>query len=417
MLYIVYGYLILFIIRPFENWHFLGAIHLERIYGILMIGALLVSKHKRSIRCPQTTAVFAFLMVVGLSPLFAYSPPVAWQSFYVYCTLVAFYLVILATVRNEAQLKSFVIVYVCTMGVYQLLSLREYLFFGQGDWSSGMWRMEGFDRTFGGPNSLAASIVYSMPFALGMLKSIDRWQIRLAVVGYAVLSFVCIVLTGSRSGLLGYLLVCLVYILSLKGKQKLYAIAALLVFFLVAWPLFPGQKQARMRTLLGEHMTKGERGSAEQRVRGWGFWQGLEMLQERPLLGVGPGSFAAYSQERLGGRRKDSHNLYGELLGELGILGTLAFASIVAVTVRNTLAVRKQVRAGIVPRASSVAWVASAILVLVFLLFFEGWASHSLFRYNWLWAAALAVLARAFASGTEGQEMTSPAQAPDRADE
>jgi hypothetical protein len=33
---------------------------------------------------------------------------------------------------------------------------------------------------------------------------------------------------------------------------------------------------------------------------------------------------------------------------------------------------------------------------VLLLLLFEGWASHNLERYNWLWAAAMAVLAKDF---------------------
>lgn len=396
MLYLVYGYLILFIIRPFENWEFLGAMRLERVYGILMVAALLLWQRRRSVRCPQTTAVFAFLGAMALSSVFSYRLELAWPSLYKYCTLVVFYVVIMATIKNETQLRGFVVAYVCTMAVYQLLSLREYFFFGRGSWSGGIWRMVGFDSMLGGPNSVAASIVYSMPFAFGLVRGEHRWRVRLAIAAYTALSLACIVLTGSRSGLLGYLLVCLLYSVSLPGKRKVYAAAALSTLFLVAWPLFPREKQLRVRTILGEHMNPGEQGSMEDRMRGTGFFHGLRMFRDRPLLGVGMGCFAWYSHEQLGGRLLDSHNLYGEVLGGLGIVGTLAFLFLIAITFRNALLIRKEVGKGNVPRASPAAWIAWAILIMLVLLLFEGWASHNLGRYNWLWAAAMGVLARDF---------------------
>jgi hypothetical protein len=396
MLYMVFGYLVLFIIRPFENWRFLGAIHIERIYGIFMLAGFLLSSHKRSIRSPQTTAVVAFLGAIGLSLVFSYRSQLAWPEFYKYCTLVVFYVVILGTIENVSQLRSFVLVYICTMAAYQLLSLREYLFFGRGSWNGGMWRMIGFDSTLGGPNSLAASIAYSMPFAFGMLRGDARRRVRLAIAAYTALSLACIVLTGSRSGFLTYLLACLLYVFSLPGKKKLYVAAGFCAFLLAAWQLVPTDKQARILTITGEHMNEGEKWSAESRIKGMGFSLGLKMFRDRPLLGVGMGCFPSYSRERLGGRALDSHNLYGELLGQLGMLGTLTFAFFVAITFKNALFVTRQVRKGNVPRASPSAWVTWAILIMLVLLLFEGWASHNLARYNWLWAAAMAVLAKDF---------------------
>jgi len=387
----------------------LGAIHIERIYGILMVAALLLWQRRRSIRCPQTIAVFAFFGAIGLSFVFSYRPDLAWTAFYKYCTLVVFYVVILATIKNESQLRGFVVAYVCTMAAYQLLSLREYLVFGRGDWDGGIWRMVGLDTTLGGPNSVAASIVYSMPFAFGLLRGEHRWRIHLAIAAYTALSLACIVLTGSRSGLLGYLLVCFLYVFSLQGKKKLYVATGLCVFLLLTWQLVPADKQARILTLTGKHMNPGEQGSAEGRMKGWGFFQGLEMLQDRPLLGVGMGCFSHYSHEKLGGRRMDSHNLYGELLGQLGILGTLAFLFLIAITFKNALLIRKEVRKGNVPRASPAAWIAWDILIMLVLLLFEGWASHNLDRYNWLWAAAMGVLARDFVlHKNNAEQMDSP---------
>ncbi|NQT83016.1 O-antigen ligase family protein [bacterium] len=403
MLYLVCGYLVLFIIRPFENWDF-GAIRIERIYGIFMLSAFLLSRQRQNIRCPQTTAVFAFLGAIGISFIFSYVPDLAWVPFYKYATLVLFYVVILGTMNNEDKLRTFVLVYICAMAAYQLLSLREYLFFGRGSWDGGIWRMVGYDRTFGGPNSVAASIAYSMPFLLGLLRGNPRGRIRLAVAAYSVLGFACIVLTGSRSGLLAYFFVWLLYILSLPGKRKLYTVVTFCTFLLVAWQLVPSEKQARFRTLLGDHMNEGERGSAEGRIRGSGFFLGLRMFQDRPLFGVGMGCFPRYQREQFGGSLAESHNLYGELIGELGMLGTLAFACLVAIIFKNAVFVTREVRKGNIPRASPSAWVAWAIIVMLLLLLFEGWASHNLDRYNWLWAAAMGVVVKKFALRKENSE-------------
>jgi hypothetical protein len=143
---------------------------------MLMLAALFLSPDRRSVRSSQTTAIFAFVGVMAVSLVFSYRPGVAWIAFYRYCTLVVFYLVVLGTIKRESQLRGFVLVYLCTMATYQLLSLREYLFFGRGDWSGGIWRMVGYESMLAGPNAVAASIAYSLPFAFGLLKGDRRWR-------------------------------------------------------------------------------------------------------------------------------------------------------------------------------------------------------------------------------------------------
>jgi len=395
----VFGYLVLFIIRPFENWKFLAAIRIERLYGILMLAAFLLSQHKRSIRSSQTVAVFAFLGAIGASLIFAYRLEPAWIAFYKYATLVVFFIVILGTIRTEMQLRGFVIVFVASMSLYQLLCLREYFFFGRGSWSGGIWRMVGYDTSLGGPNSVAASIAYSMPFAFGILRSQPTLRVRLAVFAYAALSLACTVLTGSRSGLITYLLACLLYVGSLPGKRKFLAGFLAVGMLILAWGLVPSEKQARIRTIPGA-----EDWSAQSRIHGLGLRIGLKMFSRQPVFGVGMGCFAAYSQEQLGERRLDAHNLYGELLGTLGIVGTIAFSVLVTITFKNALFVTREVRRGNVPRASPVAWISWAIIMTLVLLLFDGWASHNLDRYNWLWAAAMGVLARDFVLHTNNAE-------------
>jgi O-antigen ligase len=404
MLYLVYGYLALLIIRPFENWNLLGAIHLERIYGILMLICWLMWRHKGRICSLQTTAVFAFLGAIGMSALFAYQGDVAWIGFHQYLTVVVLYLMLRSTIKNESKLRQVVMVYISIMAAYQLLSLREFLFFGRGIWSGGIWRLCGLDRTYGHPNSLAASIAYSVPFALGILNMKARFRLRLAAAAYTALSLACIVLTGSRSGLLTFVLVCLLYMLSLRGKRKIYALVVFCIFFWSAWQLTPPDKLARVETLGGKHMNLGEQKSAEDRMQGKGFWRGLRVFRDRPLLGVGFWNFSIYSRDQLGDSGVDTHNLYGELLSQLGIVGTLAFAWMVGIIARNSLLVRKGVRSGIVPRGSLSACVAWATLAMLCALLFDGWASHNVLRYNWLFGAAIGLLARDFALRKKEQE-------------
>src|SRR5207253_162105 len=105
--------------------------------------------------------------------------------------------------------------------------------------------------------------------------------------------------------------------------------------------------------------------------------------------GIGPGVWRVAT-----GRTLESHNLYGQLLGELGGLGGAAFLLILLGFGAN---VRWQRRNN--PNAARDGpcfcyEVSMAVGVAVLLMLFEGNFGHNLFRFNWLWYGGFLLLTR-----------------------
>src|SRR5258707_15117349 len=100
------------------------------------------------------------------------------------------------------QVKKISLGFLAIMAVYLLHSLWEFQN-GRYTFRMGIPRMIGVDTSLGDPNSFGASIVYALPFVrLFWLTSKDR-LVKLFLVGYTGLSVLCILLTGSRSSLVG----------------------------------------------------------------------------------------------------------------------------------------------------------------------------------------------------------------------
>jgi hypothetical protein len=72
MRWLLIGYMLLFIHRPFEVWPWLGDLHVERIYMLFTIAAWAVYPNKRWLSNPQHAAYAAFALAVivcwGMSP-------------------------------------------------------------------------------------------------------------------------------------------------------------------------------------------------------------------------------------------------------------------------------------------------------------------------------------------------------------
>jgi O-antigen ligase len=256
----------------------------------------------------------------------------------------------------------------------------------------GISRLIGVDESGADPNALAATINYSLPFAYVLYQRAkdilqQRWWSKL-LIGYLVLSAFCIFLTGSRAGAIS-IVVCTFFIW-LRMQHKFRWLFIFIILAIISWNILPYEKKIRLETIWnpdivmegieGEKFMESAKISAQGRSEG--FWDGVHLFLKSPILGFGAGNFIiARQQIRKIPLELQPHNLYGQLLGELGGLGVIAFCFLIYKIISLNLSVLRAK----VPHLSPIAW---ASLTVILLLLLNGFAGHNLYRYNWLWIAA-----------------------------
>ncbi len=380
------GYMFLFIDRPFEVWPWLGDLHVERVYMLFTMGVWMFHSGKRWIPNPQHLAYAGLALAVlacwAMSPWMDRSQPLVEDWF----KIVVFYGLLVTTVHDEKGLKKIVVGFVFVMGLYLTHSLREYIG-GRHTYRMGISRMIGVDSTLGDPNSFGASIIYSLPFVPALWRS--GWggrRGRYLIGGYAALCALCILLTGSRGSLLGLLLFSMILIL---GHRKRFL--WLMIFAAVAPIAFvalPDSLQNRFETIINPDVGPANaKESGEGRIEG--LLNGFSLWSRSPLSGVGPGAWRPAT-----GSGVESHNLYGQILGELGSLGALAFGAVIGCFAWNLYrcrAIRKEMPA---QPNDLLVQIPGAVGLSVFLLLFMGNFGHNLFRFTWLWYGGFLIIAR-----------------------
>ncbi len=320
MRWLLIGYMFLFIDRPFEVWPWLGDLHVERIYMLFTIAAWTVYPYKRWLPNPQHAAYCGFALAVlacwVVSPFSDYGQPVVENWF----KIAVFYFLLVTTVHDEDGLRHVAVGFLAVMGLYLLHSFREYLS-GRHTYRMGIARMIGVDQSLGDPNSFGASIVFALPIATAVWKAGLGGRLgRFLLLGYVGLSSLCVLLTGSRSSLLGLMVWFLIIIWRTRYRT------AALVAFAAASPLafvaLPESLQTRFETIINPEVgPKNAQESGEGRLLG--LTTGFRLWASNPLNGVGPGAWRPAT-----GSKIESHNLYGQLMGELGALGVVTFAAI-----------------------------------------------------------------------------------------
>jgi hypothetical protein len=193
------------------------------------------------------------------------------------------------------------------------------------------------------PNDIAYALDTILPLVLAVRQRPSRLG-RLLMNGLAVVTVLAILLTGSRGGAVGLLVVlaaATAFPLSrdAHGALKKFSVrrtlirsAILVLTVALAWGYLPADTQQRMATLvdLGNDYNADatENGS---RLLIWK--QDIGMVWKRPI-GYGLGS-AELVDGLAGGQYRTAHNSFVEALVELGVLGLLIYLHVIYTTWRE----------------------------------------------------------------------------------
>lgn len=390
MIWLLGGYMWLYVHRPFEVWPVLGTLQIERVYMILMLLVWLFSpKGWIANRMHWVTAFFSIVLFLCwmLSPYMDQKKCAGTVEDYF--KVIVFYVLVVTTVRDERTLKLLITLFVGAVAMYMAHSFREFLG-GRYEYRMGIRRMNGVATSYGDPNSFASSLLYTVPLALSLWMAKPGKALRVCLAGFLLGVCVCIVLTGSRSAFLGLglcgLLTLLVWVRR-KALVLLLASVAGVAALGVAAVALPPELQNRYLTIIdSSYGPKNAAESAHSRLEF--FLECVQAWQSSPVIGHGPRSF-----DFIGGHGMGSHNLYGQVLCEMGVLGLLALAAYVVCFLLNWLEIRRYYQDHPEQPRDFLFYLSRNMAILLVLLLVLGCAGHTLYRYNWRWFAAFQIIA------------------------
>jgi O-antigen ligase len=186
----------------------------------------------------------------------------------------------------------------------------------------------------GNPNSFAYHLLFVIfaMFYFWRNKS-SFWQ-RGLIGAIVAISVIGIIYSGSRKGFLGVLAFVLCWFLFCHGKnvfKKPVSTLAILLISLVG--IYHTTGLVLSSTYLGERFEDAREHGNSLRVRL--YKEGWEMIQEKPIQGVGLNNFRALSATRM-----HSHSDYIEVAANTGIVGFVLYFSIYIVLWRRLTRIR-----------------------------------------------------------------------------
>lgn len=163
---------------------------------------------------------------------------------------------------------------------------------------------------FDGPGVFCVVFTVALAVCMPYLSGGARLSARVVIFAAIVLLGVATYLTGSRGGFLATLAILAMYI-AVRRKIRMRSIltgglVVLLLFSLAPESLTEMQDESR---------------SAQHRVEMWA--EGLEMVKQNPVFGIGRGNFKTYTGRLI------AHNSAIEVGGETGLIGFILWGTLI----------------------------------------------------------------------------------------
>ncbi len=190
--------------------------------------------------------------------------------------------------------------------------------------------------TFANPNFFAYILEMFLVFCLALFYHIWEKRTRTAVILSFAAGIVCLVLTGSRTGLIAFLVGLTVFLFAMSEKGILSAVFALTAIVLALAAIFP-EKAVEILGHIIPRSAFDTRGF-ENRFQLWGI--AIRQIKKNPFVGTGLFTYNLYvpvnAPEPIRGA-VHAHNIFLNFWLETGLPGVLSMIWILARTAVLTL--------------------------------------------------------------------------------
>lgn len=361
-----------------------------------------------------TTAIVAFMVWAGLSYLWAEDPSESITTITRYALNFALFPIVFTAIREPKHLRW--VAASIAGGAAAAAAYGLFVVPSAAGAATSVTAADDLDRitgTVGDPNLLASVLVVGLTMSLAVAADqIRSAATRVLGAGAALLCLTAVIATVSRGGIVA-LVTAMVAAVILGGKRRpaLAAGAATLAILTVGFfAAFASEAQV-------ERITTADGGTGRTDI-----WKvGWRMVEDEPIRGIGVGNFnissvhylliepgALERSEFIVDRPAVAHNLYLEILAELGVIGLALFLSIVGACVvmaaRAAAAFERIGEAGLAGIARAIAVGLCSTLAADF--FLSAQFSKLLWLLLALGPAALAVARAMSADAEQGEERT-----------
>lgn len=326
--WMVCGYLFLEYVRPQSIYPVIDVLPWTQLVVIGAILGCFTDKTVRWVSSPINVLLIIFLILILISSYFAYFPHIALENLDRYYLWVIIYFIIINIVNTRRRFFIFICIF---MLASFKLSLSLSMTWAQRGFAFTDWGLMGPPGFFQNSGELAIQMLVFWPIAWAFAHSvrpyISKWW-YLALLFMPITAIMVILGASSRGGQLA--LVCQLLVMNYRYVFKPKILISIGLALTLIWTFLPEEQKQRFETM-------GQDGTSRQRLL---YWEnGVEMIQDNPVLGVGYFNFAPYferyyPEDVLLGKAELPHNIFIQIGTDTGLLGLSVFSGFLLVAFR-----------------------------------------------------------------------------------
>lgn len=326
--WMVCAYLFLEYVRPQSIYPFIDFLPWTQL---VVMGAILggfTDKTVKWVSSPINVLLIVFLLLVFISSYLAYFPGVSYDNLDRYYLWVVIYFIIINIVNTRRRFFIFICIFLVASFK---LSLSLSLIWARRGFSFTDWGLMGPPGFFQNSGELAIQMLVFWPIAWAFAHSVKpyvsrRWYLALMLM--PITGIMVILGASSRGAQLA--LVCQLLVMNYRYVFKPKVLISIGLAAILLWTFLPEEQKQRFETM-------GEDGTSKQRLL---YWEnGMEMIRDNPVLGVGYFNFAPYferyyPEDVLLGKAELPHNIFIQIGTDTGLLGLAVFSGFLLVAYR-----------------------------------------------------------------------------------
>lgn len=380
----VVAYMILVYCKLSSYYPVFFAMKAELLFALLILVRVFASGNfssKLSLSYnPINKYLFFFCMCVLLSFVIAWDHRYSWDNaVYHFIKVLVLYVMVLLAIESKQDIKIFIWAFLI---MFAYLAYEPVFRFLTGTGASQQVYGDIYVGDIGllsGHVALANNMNQVIPILFFLIPSVKNKTMRIVAIILILLFTMAVIGSGSRGGVIGLLVFgcTLVYF----SKNRMRNGIALALIFLLLFGFSYTFKSTGSRI---------DRNSVERRLIG--LIHGVEMIRLKGhVLGVGPGCFLL-ARGTYFGYTMESHNIYGQILGDLGIPGAIAWPLLIFHIFKNLNYAKEKLK--LLGRDKDFLYrFAMAIQVSLIVRLFISLASHGLYYFYWYVMGALSIIA------------------------
>ncbi|WP_428398076.1 O-antigen ligase family protein [Marinobacter salarius] len=322
-------YLFLEYVRPQSIYPALDFLPWTQIAVLGALAGCFLDKSVRWVSSSINVWLILFFIAILFSSFFAYWPEVSYGQLQNFYTWFIIYFLVINIVNTEKRFFIFLCIFF--LASFKL-SLSLSITWAKRGFSFTDWGLKGPPGFFENSGELAIQMLVFWPLAWAFaahlkpyIKSVKYYTIMLMPI-----TAIMVILGASSRGAQLALVVQLIA-LNYRSIFKPKVIVSCVIIFSVLWVVLPQEQKDRFQVA-------GDDRTSQQRLL---YWEnGIKMIQEYPVLGVGYFNYAPYyevfyPEDMLYEKAQLPHNIFIQVGTDAGLFGLLVYFSLMLVAFRK----------------------------------------------------------------------------------